>query len=322
MGARLLPPLAAFLFLGLAFGGPKAAHAQEAPAYLALGDSLAFGLGATNPAAEGYVGLVAFALQQSDRYAESGLEVVNVSAPGATSADVLEPDGQLDQALAEIAERAEDDTGGNEVDIISIDVGGNDLLALQEADSPCVDSTSSESCQDALGRTLSGLQDNLTTILTELRDAAPEAPIFVIGLYNPYSGTDDTRELIGNIGVQQVNGVTSAVAADETLGVEFVDVFELFEGRGAQWIASDGIHPNDDGYRVLAEALLAAVQGRPVVLPSDLGASPTAASVTPASGDSDSGGDVDVLVLMILLPLAFVGGVVLSTVYFVARGRR
>jgi lysophospholipase L1-like esterase len=41
--------------------------------------------------------------------------------------------------------------------------------------------------------------------------------------------------------------------------VILVDWYPLFEGKAGQYIASDLIHPNDEGYRVMAEAVLDAV---------------------------------------------------------------
>src|SRR5512141_114251 len=98
MGRPMLPPLAAFFFLALLFSAgapPDVAHAAETPAYVAMGASLAFGVGAPEPRTGGYVGLVHSALQKSDRYRERGLQLVNRAVPGATTADLLIPGGQL-----------------------------------------------------------------------------------------------------------------------------------------------------------------------------------------------------------------------------------
>lgn len=325
MGTRVRPPVAAFLFLALLFAsGPRGAQAAEAPAYLALGDSLAFGVGATNPAAEGYVGLTHFELEQSPRYADSGIELVNLSEPGATSSDLLEPDGQLDRALEEITRRAQENPDA-EVEIISLDVGGNDLLALAEEDSPCLRDTSGEACLSALGEMLNRLQENVSFTLESLREAAPDARIFLIDLYNPYSGTGDVQEIVANVAVQQVNGVLSAAAADPALDVEFVSIYELFVGRGPQWIASDGIHPNDAGHRAISLALLAALNNRPLVLPPDLAATPgpTEPGGDPAAppGANDPDNEVSLLLFLIALPLAFLAGGIISAAYFVTRGR-
>jgi lysophospholipase L1-like esterase len=311
MRARWLPPVAAFLLLAANVWPAAGAKAQTTPFYLALGDSLAFGVGADDPATQGYVGLTENALR--DEVFQSGIDLANLSVPGATSADLLVPNGQVERALSEIGSR-----GG--VDVISIDIGANDLLSLAGSDSPCIQSPSSNECQDKLGQTLATLQSNLTSALHQLRLAAPNAKILVLDLYNPYSGLGGTQEQIASIGVQQVNGVITAAARDPTLGINFVSIHDVFEGRAKQWIAEDGIHPNNDGYRVMAEALIAAIEGRPAVLPSDLAATPSVTvSATPKpSGDSG----VNKLVPGIGIPLAFLAGGVLSAAYFMTRGKR
>ncbi|MEO8458455.1 MAG: GDSL-type esterase/lipase family protein [Chloroflexota bacterium] len=311
MRSRILPPLAAFLLLCASVLPAATAHAQTTPVYIALGDSLAFGVGADTPETQGYVGLTAAALR-ADMF-PNGLDVSNLSVPGATSADLLVANGQVERALAQIGAR-----GGT--DIISLDIGANDLLALAGASSPCLDSPSSQGCVDALGQTLTTLQTNLTATLHQLRTAAPNAKIYVMDLYNPYSGTGDTRELIASVGVQQVNGVITASARDPSVRVNFVSIHDVFEGRAKQWIAEDGIHPNNDGYRVMAEVLTASIEDRDPVLPSDLVAPPSV-TATPAPKTDDNSG-VSKLVPAIGIPLAFLAGGVLSAAYFMVRGRR
>lgn len=320
MGSRLLPPLAAFLFLACLFSPtPAAGRAQAtAPAYLAIGDSLAFGVGASSPEQDGYVGLTAEALRDSERFAATGLDVENVSTPGETTANLFDgPDGQMADGLAVIQSRAEDGAEGNEVQIISVSIGANDLLALAEPGQPCRENPGSLACRDALTATLAAVQSNLTEALQELRAAAPEAEIYVTDLYNPYSGTGDEFELIASVGVQQLNGVIRVAAATPGLGVRLVSVFDYFQGRSGQWIAQDGIHPNDDGYRVIAEVLQATIEGRAVSLPADLLAEPTQ---TPAVTVVERSG-VRPVVFWIALPLVFAAGALLSAAYFVVRGR-
>jgi lysophospholipase L1-like esterase len=327
MGYRFLPPLAAFLSLGLllfATSSRDAAFAQEAPAYLALGDSLAYGIGASDPASTGYVAIVHDALAASQRYEESGLELINLGVPGARSADLLIPGGQLESALAEIEARRNDDEP-NDIEVISVDIGGNDLLALVAPDSPCLEGASVEPCRAAFGEVLSAIDENLGEVVARLREAAPEAVIVVVDLYNPYSGTGDPREPIAEVGVGQVNGVIGAVAAPSDLRITTASLFQLFAGRGNQWIAPDGIHPNDGGHRVIAEAVIAAIDDREPSIPADLlSVSPGAtAGADPAlQPDTDSdGGGVTTLVLAAAVVVAFVGGVAVSGAYFFARGR-
>jgi lysophospholipase L1-like esterase len=318
-----LPPLAAFFFLLLSASASAPAAAQDAdpPAYIAIGDSLAFGIGVPEPSTQGYVALAHESLKSSDRYEDSGLNLLNLAIPGATSSDLLLEDGQLDRAIAEIEARSE----GDAVEIISVNIGANDLLALAAATSPCVSDPSADACLEVLGRTLSDLQGNLHTVLERLRQAAPTAGIFVLNLYNPFSGTEDIREGIADLGVQQLNGVVGAVAADESLRVSLGNVFQLFRGRGEQWIADDGLHPNEQGHQVLAEVLLATIDSREPQIPTAL------LEVTPAPvpdggelpelPDPDNGDDLPVWVLAAVIPIAFAAGALIAGGYFLARGR-
>lgn len=323
-----MPPLAAFLFLALLSSGQgsvPAVQAAETPAYVAIGDSLAFGVGAVEPAKDGYVALVHDALRKSDRYRERGLELANLAVPGATTEDLLIPGGQLDSALEEIRSRTEDTSSADDnVEIISVNIGGNDLLSLTTADSPCVDDVSGDACLDRFGEVLASLQENLAEVLRQLREEAPQAGIYVLDLYNPYSGTGDERESVADLAVQQLNGVIGAITANDDLKVHMGTVFRLFHGRGTQWIAADGIHPNEKGHKVMAEVLLAVIDDRAPQIPVELLAEPLAPAASPTGGIPGLGkdGDSDIpWFVWVLVPLAFAAGGVVTGAYFWARGR-
>ncbi len=324
MGKLLLPLLAAFLSMGALLAG---ADAADTPVYLALGDSLAFGVGASDPPTKGYVGLTFDALRNSDRYKRSGLELLNLSVPGATSSDLLAPGGQLDSALTETSRRQGGTSSpGGHLEIISIDIGGNDLLALGGTGSPCISDPLGDPCRQRFVQMLNGLKSNLTEVVRRLREGVPGADIVIVGLYNPYSGTGSSLEVPAELAVPQVNGVLNAVASDPQVSAKMASVFDFFRGRGRQWIAGDGLHPNDNGHAVIAEALLAAIENRQPQIPQD---QPDQAAATPAQSgafqpaaqsSSSSGPDL-LLVLAIAVPAAFAGGAVVTGAYLLARGR-
>jgi lysophospholipase L1-like esterase len=310
---RLLAAALGCLLAVVALRPFAAPGAGPAPTYLALGDSIAFGVGASDPGEGGYVALVYKALRASQRYRGQDLQLVNLSLPGATSADLVAPGGQLEEALGEIERR------GDGVQIITIDIGGNDLLTLANRGSPCLSDTDTEECRRAVRRVLGDLQMNLTEVLRRLREASPDATIVVLDLYNPYSGTGDPRETIAELGVGQINGVIGAAAGDPALNVRLASVFQLFSGRGPSWIAPDGIHPNDSGHAVIAEVVLAAIDGRAPQIPADLlapRASPTAAASAGSGGDG-----VPVGALLAAVVVSFAAGAAASGAYFWARGR-
>jgi len=300
-------------------------QAAETPAYVAIGDSLAFGVGAPEPHSGGYVPLVHAALQTSERYRERGLELLNFAVPGATSEDLLLPGGQVDSAVDAIRTRREDTSSADDnVEIISVNIGGNDLLSLVTPSSPCFEDVGGEACLEQFGRVLSGLDENLREALRRLREAAPEAGIYVMDLYNPYSGTGDELEGVADLAVQNLNGVIGAIAADKDLKVRMASVFQLFRGRGRQWIAADGIHANENGHRVMAEVLLAAIDDRAPVLPEELLAQTPAPAASPQGdlpGLERGGGSGRDWAVWALVPVAFGAGVLLAGAYFWARGR-
>ena len=326
---RLLPLLAAFVSLALL--APAPAAAKEAPAYIAIGDSLAFGVGASDPASGGYVALTYETLRSSERYRDRGLELVNLGVPGATSSDLLLPGGQLERALDEIRERQEDASSSDDnAEIITVDIGGNDVLALATADSPCVEDPLAEECQGRFQEMLGTLKGNLTEVLEGLREAAPKADLVVMDLYSPLSGRGGAEDLIADFAVGEINAVTEEVASRPDLDASLASVYPLFRGRAAQFIAADGVHPNDDGHALMAEVVLAAIEGRAPVLPEEL--------LTPLAVEEISRGPLGrgglepitvpqekdsnlALILALAIPASLLGVGAVAGAYLAARGR-
>jgi lysophospholipase L1-like esterase len=328
---RLLPLLAALVSLAfLAAASP--AGAKEAPAYIAIGDSRAFGVGATDPATGGYVPITSDALHRSERYHQRGLELVNLGVPGATSSDLLLPGGQLEKAADEIRERQEDTSSADDnVEIITVNIGANDVLALVTSDSPCMADPYSPECEDRLQEMLDALEGDLTQVLGRLREAAPKADIVVLELYSPLSGRGEPAELVADLAVREINAVTEEVASDPELRVKLVSVYSLFRGRASQLVAADNLHPNDDGHALIAEVVLAAIEEREPVLPEKL-MTPTAVEeivrspmgeggLTPVTEEEGRGATNLPLFLAIAIPAALLGLGAVAGAYRAARGR-
>jgi lysophospholipase L1-like esterase len=328
---RLLPLLAALVSLAfLASAAP--AGAKEAPAYIAIGDSRAFGVGASDPATDGYVAITCDALHRSERYRQRGLELVNLGVPGATSSDLLLPGGQMERAVAEIKERQEDTSSADDnVEVITVNIGGNDVLALVDSHSPCLADPRSAECEDRLQEMLDTLEDDLTQVLQRLREAAPKADIIVLDLYSPLSGRGGPAELVADLAVREINAVTERVVSDPELRAKLVSVYPLFRGRASQLVAEDNLHPNDEGHAVIAELVLAAIEGREPELPEEL-MTPTAVEeivqpplgeggLQPVSRDEDSGGSSLPLFLAVAIPASLLGLAAVAGAYRAARER-
>ncbi|HUF54146.1 MAG TPA: GDSL-type esterase/lipase family protein [Dehalococcoidia bacterium] len=242
----------------------------DRPLYLSVGDSLAAGIGATDPTRGGWAPLVALSLPDYD--------FVNLGIPGDDSDELLN-DGQLDYALAEIFSREGDDDPANDVGVITLEIGGNDLLDIYfdlviPGDCPNItESLQREVCVDAFETALSEYSANLSQTLTTLRSAV-DAPIFLITLYNPFSGGASTVDEIGQLALEGMEGSPFPEGLNDVIrqiggefGVHMVEWYELFLGKQADYISMDLIHPNDTGHRVMADAVIGAMAqaGLPVV---------------------------------------------------------
>ncbi len=200
--------------------------------YLVLGDSVARGIGSEKPGSHGYSSLVAKGLAEDD----IPLQLINRGVIGQTSKQLT---GYI--RTPNIRQKI------READLISLTIGGNDLLkvALQN-DDPFRILTDFDRIQ-------SGYKKNLDSILMEIRTLNREAPILITSLYNPVLPQESFFKVSNrllkswNIGMKEV-----AYTYRLTHVVDVTD--RLTAGKG-DWL-SDEIHPNDRGYRWMAEGIL------------------------------------------------------------------
>jgi lysophospholipase L1-like esterase len=265
MRALLIATLLTLVTASPAVATPVASSgpADDAPVYLALGDSLAFGVGASDPEVTGYVPLVFDALRQLLTCAGGGappcsdLQLVNLSESGATTETLLET--QLPAALDILQQRNGDADPGNDVRVITVDIGGNDVVhGVFDACSGSL----TLACGRAAQETVAIVERNLTAILMPLRGAAgPDTEIAVMTYYNALVGcelsaTADNAELIlqGVPGVTPgLNGVIREVAARAQVTV--VDTFGRL-GPDDLVGGEDCLHANDAGYQKIATAFI------------------------------------------------------------------
>ncbi|MDP9370956.1 MAG: GDSL-type esterase/lipase family protein, partial [Chloroflexota bacterium] len=206
--------------------------------YLALGDSLGVGLFASAPETRGYVAQFHALLERS---AGRPVALENLSVSGETARSLL-TGGQLDRALRTIAEAR---ANGWRVSPITIDIGGNDMRALQGAN----DAAREAGLAEFRGN-VARIFDALVAATSE--GGARQSDILTMTVYNPYAG-DPTVSRSLAWWVERFNAALAEEAARRDIPV--APVYERFRGqeRALTNMPLD-FHANNAGHRAIAEA--------------------------------------------------------------------
>ncbi|MBO0421819.1 lipase [Enterococcus plantarum] len=232
---------------------------KEVLHYTAIGDSLTEGIGdLTNSG--GFVPLVAKDLQEE--YHLNGVQTDNFGKNGDRS----------DQILKRIKKNKEIQDGLASADIITLTVGGNDLMKVIKGDVFRLTKNSFE-------RPLKNYQKEVEKVLTEIRNYNAEAPIYVLGIYNPFylyfpditemqeivdnwnNGTEEIVKAEKNAYFIPINDLLYKGAGDE---VGIVSSEDLASGTASSseldiknnaLYEEDHFHPNNLGYQLMASAV-------------------------------------------------------------------
>jgi lysophospholipase L1-like esterase len=249
-------------------------YAPPAAYYLALGDSVAYGIQPAKVSAglppsgfrTGYVDVFAARM----RILRPHLRIVNYSCPAESTTTFVYggcpwlasgrhrlhdafPDTQMAAALAFLRAHR------GRVSPITVSLGGNDVEAFSEA---CHNSVA---CARARApRAIREFSSRLAAILARLRAAAPGAEIVVTGLWNNDIETPRQTDPL----VRAVNNAIAGIATSAKS--RLADLFPVFNPQGnltrkraricaLTFLCSQGDgHPTDAGYRAIAAAVWAA----------------------------------------------------------------
>ena len=229
--------------------------------YLALGDSVTFGIGVPQPQRNGFPSRVADRLGSAD---PAIVETRVFAVPGETASGFLAR--RLDDVRAAIREL------GPRVELVTIGLGANELLRARRAP-PCEADPDSAECSAVVDGAVSDATQALDAVVgavqAELGAEGSDARILVLAYYNPDVEPIAAAAIVGLDGLvgcvdsepdPGLNDRIACVAAER--GIQLVDLYAAFLGREAELtrIGTGDIHPNDAGYAVIADAIVAAVE--------------------------------------------------------------
>ena len=256
----------AALAAALVIGSPVAA-ASPSTIYVSLGDSLAWGDGASVPSETGYTALLA------DYFAgapHGGAKAwTNLAVRGETTESFLA--GQVGAAFAAIGDPTTDTR------VVTLSLGGNDIGALlNDLSDPCVQNPTSPTCQAQVFAALQAAAQRYPVVLGSIAAAvgadADGAAVYVMTVYNPFGGLGAPYEdavdgvLLGNdlridcsASDPMAFGLNDVIACTaRAFGMTVVDAHPVI-GDDALMLTHIGegtfdTHPTDEGHALLAKA--------------------------------------------------------------------
>lgn len=267
----------ALVFIGLQILLPKAkpileptakitesADTKEKIHYVAIGDSLTEGIG-DDAKRGGFVPIVAGDLQE--HYQLTSVEVENYGVAGERS----------DQILKRMKKQEKIQKNLKTADVITVTVGGNDLMKVIQ------DNLFGLSVK-SFDKPRAKYQERITEMIMEIRELNKTAPVYVLGIYNPFylnfpeitdmqtivdrwnEGTQEVVEAnefchfipINDLLYQGLNeevGIASEVTSSEEAEIVPSDSSDLNTVDNNVLYDGDKFHPNNIGYQLMANAV-------------------------------------------------------------------
>lgn len=195
--------------------------------YVALGDSLAAGYTPNRTIDKSYTDFLAEKLEGEGVLGD----FQNFGVPGYKTIDVL---ASIDSSNPDNKDRI---LAISNADIITLDVGANDLLYLI--------TDSSGACSS-----LKTVAESIAEIILTLKNINPNAKIYIMGYYNafPYYTEEQQNQLIPLI--QAFNSAIENVA--NLYGATYVDTYATMDKHLEKYLPENNIHPDLLGYRAIA----------------------------------------------------------------------
>ncbi|WP_046179795.1 GDSL-type esterase/lipase family protein [Domibacillus tundrae] len=203
--------------------------------HIAIGDSVITGFGA-NPKEN----LVKTFSENLESSIQKEVQFQNEGINEITSSELNElvQNGQFDEQI-------------KQADIVTINIGGNDILKLgfEEGFYEAVQSIDSLQTE---------FNTNLTDIMNRVHTLNPDATVLLLELYNPLEKEFELYTLADRF-LPRWNVQFYELAAEHDYAV-VVDTAEVINSEMPQNLSDDGIHPSELGYHAIADQMLNQLQ--------------------------------------------------------------
>jgi lysophospholipase L1-like esterase len=191
---------------------------------VALGDSITAGYNLENPMKNSFPSVIA----QRENW-----ELFNLGIPGA----------RTDHLLTAIQTREDIQGLIREVNYITLNIGSNDLLQAyaeaQRVGNPFI-----------IQRRINEMFGRLGQIIELIQLMNPDAEIVLYNIYNAFQ-VDHPMYQVSETLLPSVNGQYELLASN--LGLGYVDAYTTYDGKQAQYLLRNDIHPNEKGQKELAK---------------------------------------------------------------------
>ena len=222
--------------------------------YAALGDSLTEGVGD----ATGQGGFVPLFAKDIENKTDSSVSSQNFGKAGDTSTQIYN----------RMMKSKKITDGLKKADIITITIGGNDVLKVIRDNV----SKLSSMTEKEFTKPEELYQARVKKLLDKIREDNPKAQIYVLGIYNPFYLNFPDLTVMQNV-IDSWNTSTAGVVSQEK-NTYFIPINDLlYKGSGDKQAVESGstsdavsnnllytedhFHPNNVGYQIMADAVFA-----------------------------------------------------------------
>ncbi len=279
-----LLPIVALVSVSVAALTASTSVASSQHEYIALGDSIAAGQVTSLPRSRGYPALVSTQLEKLDASSPdpTAVKSVNLAVSGETDESFVS-NGQLKNFQDEIASIK---ARGADLQLVTLTLGGNDILQLQNK--------SDADRESGLQR----FRSSFPTVISDVEQALGDLrPTVVVTTYYDLTSGDPLVEKSDAWWVAQFNDVIRTTAKQH--GMNVADLEQPFHGHIQDWTWYPlDIHPNNDGHAEIAKIVWQAAgldQTAPTVTITKPVAGPLSRRIVTVSATaSDNVGIIDV----------------------------